>query len=207
MRRDISLLYFLGVPDDDETVRLAEQNWYHLVDVRMTYATKSPTKVQPLDLPPDLNIRDCRPDDMTALRNIARKSHRDSRFYFDQHLHNDLCDQLYETWISESCGGYADRVLIAECRGRTVGYNTCHIEADGHKGRIGLLGVDESARGTGVGAGLMAKALRWFASLKVQEVTVATQARNLAAGAFYQRQGFALKDIGLWYHKWYGRFS
>jgi hypothetical protein len=30
-----------------------------------------------------------------------------------------------------------------------------------------------------------------------------TQGRNLAAQRLYQRTGFLIRDLQLWYHKWY----
>jgi len=106
-------------------------------------------------------------------------------------------DALYETWIDKSCSGSAAAVLVADVDGAPAGYVTC--DADG---RIGLFAVAEHARNRGVGAALVASALRWFAAQGVDEVRVATQGRNVAAQQLYQAAGFRTEALKLWYHRW-----
>jgi RimJ/RimL family protein N-acetyltransferase len=49
----------------------------------------------------------------------------------------------------------------------------------------------------------VAEALRWFAGRGTAEVTVVTQARNLAAQQVYQKAGFQTWAVQLWYHRWF----
>jgi dTDP-4-amino-4,6-dideoxy-D-galactose acyltransferase len=141
-----------------------------------------------------------------ALRHLAAASHRDTRFHFDAHFPRPLCDALYAHWIQASCEGYADAVLVAGPEGAPVGYVTCHLDrASGGvpEGRIGLIGVAESARGQGLGPQLVRQALTWFADHGAASVSVVTQGRNVAAQRLYQRCGFLTRDVHLFYHKWY----
>jgi dTDP-4-amino-4,6-dideoxy-D-galactose acyltransferase len=201
---DIKLLYFLACSDDAVTTRIAEDNGFRLVDVRMTFAinTSSPIfagKASPTCL---VVVRQALAEDVEIVGGIARESHRDSRFFFDENIPLHLGKSLYETWIKKSCEGYADAVLVAELNNRPVGYISCHHEEQGI-GRIGLIGVSKSKRGIGIGSRLLKSALEWFAERGITEITVVTQGRNRTGQRLYQRFGFLTQEVQLWYHKWY----
>jgi ribosomal protein S18 acetylase RimI-like enzyme len=170
------------------------------VDIRLTLGLRSGSI---LDKPGDKDkrIRPCQSADTEALMALARSAHGDSRFFADLHFPRERCAALYETWIAQDCRGSADRVLVAEWEGQVAGYISCHASAG--RGQIGLLGVKSEARGRGLGKSLVAEALRWFAGRGTAEVTVVTQARNLAAQQVYQKAGFQTWAVQLWYHRWF----
>jgi dTDP-4-amino-4,6-dideoxy-D-galactose acyltransferase len=204
--REIDCLYFLADADDSETIRLLEGAGFHFVDIRTTLETK----VTALRLfnpriflgPVDFRIRAGRLEDLPALRAIAGVSHVDSRFYNDGRFPPERCRNLYEVWIEKSVNGWAQAVLVAELNGEAVGYITCHFTST--KAEIGLLGVGEKAQGRGLGQQLIAESLRWFQEQGVKEVTVVTQGRNIRAQRVYQKAGFLVRSIQLWYHFWRG---
>jgi dTDP-4-amino-4,6-dideoxy-D-galactose acyltransferase len=197
----IDCLYFLGDVADKSTVRLAEDNEFRFVDIRVTLERQ-------LDIPVVGDritqgvIRLCTPEDVPALRAIARVSHRDSRFYYDSNFPTSLCDALYETWIEKSCKGYADAVLVAEFQGWPVGYISCHL-LDQAEGQIGLFGVSADFQGKGLGQKLVNESLRWFAEQDMRQVAIVTQGRNCKAQRLYQRCGFLTRSAQLWYHRWF----
>jgi ribosomal protein S18 acetylase RimI-like enzyme len=200
----IDCLYFLADPDDDETIKLAEVYRFHMVDIRITL------KCSLLNRPKSSNsaasdyvlVRDVQPGDRTALQVIARSAYYDSRFYYDPHFSSESCAGLYETWIKQSCKGYADVVLVAETQGKPVGYVSCHLLGD-DKGKIGLVGISESMRGCGVGKLMVNASLHWFAAHDVKVVEVVTQGRNYTAQRLYQLCGFVTESVHIWYHKWF----
>lgn len=194
----LDCLYFLADPDPG-TVRLAEDGGFRLVDVRVTLLAQIEARDrQPWDRD---GLRRALPEDIQALRAIAETSHGDSRFYQDHRFLRPRCDELFRTWIERSCHGYAQEVLVAECRGRVAGYVTCHL--DGQKqGRIGLLAVASWARGLGLGTRLVEAGLSWFAEQGVKDVRVATQGRNVKALRLYGRSRFLVHCVQLWYHRW-----
>jgi len=198
----IDCLYFLANSDHADTVRVAEDNKFHFVDIRVTLEKQLGDIPVVNDRVFSGSIRLCKPSDVPALRAIARVSHRDSRFYYDGNFPESLCNALYETWIEKSCGGYADAVLVAELRGQPVGYVSCHL-TDLAKGRIGLVGAGKDFRGEGLGRVLVTKSLRWFAEHGARQVTVVTQGRNWRAQRLYQRCGFVTQSVQLWYHRWF----
>lgn len=196
----IDCLYFLADPNDSQTIRLAEDYGYRLVDLRLTFERKLiPDEVRPLMD----SIRPFVERDLEPLIQIARTSYSDSRFYFDPCFPREKCELFYETWVRNSTNGsgFADMTLVAELNGLTAGFITskCH-ETIGH---IGLVGVAESARGRSLGLALVNNALRWFIEQGMERVQVVTQGRNIAAQRLYQRCGFLTSDLGLWYHKWF----
>ena len=195
----IDCLYFLADFEDPETIRLAENNFFRLVDIRLTLSLAFSSLPQ---MPLTAAIRMSHSQDIPALRAIARSSHTSSRFYFDPNFPRDRCDALYETWIEKSCSGDADVVFVPEVEGEPAGYVSCHLKPD-QTGLIGLVGLAPEARGKDVGTELVLEALHWFRTKNVNKVTVVTQGRNVAAQRVYQRCGFCTQSLQLWYHRWY----
>ncbi len=200
----IDCLYYLGDLGDAASIQLAEENKFHLVDLRVTLDAQITAPLLHACHHPQASVRTYKPSDLAALRVIARASHYDSRFYYDPHFPNSRCDDLYETWIEKSCNGDADEVLVAELTGRLAGYISCHIR-DPHQatGQIGLAAVGREAQGNGIGYQLVQESLRWFAEHGVQQVVVVTQGRNSQAQRLYQKCGFLTRSIQAWYHRWY----
>ncbi len=193
----IRCLYFMADPNDAESVESAELGGFHLADVRLTFARKIESGSV---MPP--RIRSWCQSDLPALAALARVSHRDTRFYFDDGFANSRCDDLYETWIRNSCAGYADAVLLAQVDDQTAGYVTCHLEPNS-EGRIGLLAVSRDFHRQGIGSNLIRGALNWFAGLGVTRASVTTQLRHVAGQRLYQRCGFRTASAHLLYHRWF----
>lgn len=205
LQAGVRCLYFLSRADDADTVRIAEDSHFRLVDMRMTFARRLSSETRLTENPPGDSspVRPVRSADIGALQTIARQSYLDTRFYFDLNFPRRLSDRLYETWIQRSCEGYADTVLVAELAGEPVGYISCHLDTESRAGKIGLVGVSPHAQGQGLGSQLVQGAVEWFRAQHMHTVSVATQARNCAAQRLYQRCGFLVQNVQLWYHKWY----
>ncbi len=196
----IDCLYFLCDAGEMESVRLAQRNRFNFVDVRMTFETTLKPGSAPVEQV--AGIRSAGPDDVDKLAAIAKRSHTDSRFYKDGHFDRARCDDLFAAWITKSCQGRSEGVLVAEEKGEPVGYITCDRAADG-SGQIGLVAVAEQASGKGWGTRLVRGALDWFSSRKFDKVEVVTQGCNVAAQRLYQRAGFVTKSVEFWFHWWY----
>jgi dTDP-4-amino-4,6-dideoxy-D-galactose acyltransferase len=201
----IDCLYLLVDAADLQAIRCAEQWSFRCTDLRVTLVCRladAQAKVEGSDA---AHVRPAAPDDLPALQAIARVSHRDSRFYADPHFERERCDALYETWITNSCAGQAEQVLVAERAGRAAGYISCHC-GGAAGGSIGLIAVCPDARGLGLGRVLLGAALDWFRDQAREadgQVTVVTQGRNVRAQRLYQRCGFVSEALQLWYHRWY----
>jgi dTDP-4-amino-4,6-dideoxy-D-galactose acyltransferase len=198
----IDCLYYLTEAGDEQSMRLAAAHDFGLVDIRMTLSRElGHGEPKPARTIAGL-VRLVRPEDLPALRAIARKSHRDTRFYFDPHFPREKCNELYETWIEKSCASYADTVLVAEYHGDAVGYISCKTQQP-KVGQIGLLAIDGGAAGLGLGSALVAEALDWCRSQSHERVVVVTQGRNVRAQRCYQKSSFLTESVHLWYHRWF----
>jgi dTDP-4-amino-4,6-dideoxy-D-galactose acyltransferase len=69
-------------------------------------------------------------------------------------------------------------------------------------GRIGLIAVDDQARGAGVGSLLIRQAHRWMQGRGARQATVVTQLENQPACRLYERLGYHLADVRNYYHFW-----
>lgn len=196
----IDCLYFLADAADKESAVLAADNGFRFVDIRTTYERPLAGHDSFDEIAPE--IRKAVPEDVPALKSIANVSHHDSRFYFDPEFSESACNALYETWIEKSCQDYANAVLVAEIEGRAVGYISLHLD-EGNIGQIGLIAVGADAKGHGLGKKLINESLRWFASKGVERVVVVTQGRNVVAQRLYQKFGFMLTSVEVWYHRWF----
>jgi dTDP-4-amino-4,6-dideoxy-D-galactose acyltransferase len=198
----IACLYFLADADHSETTQIAAEYGFRLVDVRMTLEHRCLPESAPSALSVEEGIRPFGPRDLSALRDLAGRSHRDSRFFFDPHFPAARSRQLFETWIEKSCNNDRDQVFVAEVEGKAAGYITCQFVNE-QTGRIGLLGLDATVQGRGIGTRLVRTALGWFAAHGANRVTVVTQGRNIRAQRLYQRCGFVTAAFQLWYHRWF----
>jgi dTDP-4-amino-4,6-dideoxy-D-galactose acyltransferase len=197
--RRIECLYFCADPSDVETLRVAPRYGFDLVDVRITLDAR-------VDMPSEASpaaprVRPVVDADLDALERIARESHRDSRFFRDHRFDPTRSADLFALWIGKSARGWADVTLVAETDGVCAGYITGHLQGSG-AATIGLAGVAPAGRRRGCGRALVAALAAWLASRGVATMRVTTQGSNAPALAFYQRAGFAVSGIALWYHRW-----
>jgi len=190
----VECLYFLARDEPGEAAA-AENAGFRLMDVRVELA-------RPAAADETASLREARPEDAAVLRRLAREHHRITRFYADPRFPDERCDDLYETWIVRSLDGWADVVLVAERDGQPHGYMTVHSDAAAGSGTLGLSSVEVSARGQGLGRELVHGAVDWCFTHGLADVTVATQARNVAALRTFEACGFRVRDVGLWFHKW-----
>lgn len=198
----IVCVYFLADAADAETRAAAERHGYSLTDIRVR-----------LDAPVGAErtssgegtVRLAQPSDLPALKAIARASHTNTRFYADGRFDRSRCAALYEHWIARSLSGeLADAVWVADADGTPVGYLTIQAMA-ADSARIGLVAVDSERRSRGLGSALMAAAHEWCLARGITRLDVIAQGTNDAALRFYGRAGFVVRDVGLWYHRWFDR--
>jgi dTDP-4-amino-4,6-dideoxy-D-galactose acyltransferase len=187
----VRCLYWLSRADRTEV-----PSAFQLVDERVTYVWNThPIQSETTAVRPFL------PADLDSLENLARQSHRNSRFYSDPHFDKSKCDELYATWIRKSCRGWANAVWVSVVAENPVGYLTCHRGPDG-SGSIGLVAVADNARGRGLGRQLVAAAQAYFHAEGVGQVSVVTQGKNEAAQRLYEVCGFECVSREFWYHFW-----
>jgi dTDP-4-amino-4,6-dideoxy-D-galactose acyltransferase len=196
----IDCLYFLADSGDEETIRLAEDHGFRLVDIRVTMALKMSAWIADAGGAAGDSIRAFEPADLPVLKEMAGRLHRDSRFFSDSGFPESRSRKLFEKWLENSCLRPTDRVFVAEDAGKAAGYITCHPVSP-EAGQIELVAVDVPAQARGLGRALMRAALAWFAAGGMAEVTIVTQGRNVRALRLYERCGFQIRSLQLWYHR------
>jgi dTDP-4-amino-4,6-dideoxy-D-galactose acyltransferase len=199
-RSSIDCMYLLADSNDATTLRLAAEFGWRLVDLRVTLAADLASLANN-----DKPMRLATPLDVPFLKQLAIRSHTDSRFYRDGNFRAAACDQLFAFWIERSvldCT-FAGAVFVPELDGNVpAGYITCAIK-DGI-GDIGLIAVDPTMHRKGLGTRLLAQAARWFREQGAERASVVTQGCNIPALRMYERFGFTIESVQLWFHWWRG---
>ena len=191
---EVEGLYFLADSNDPVTVLLAEDNNFHLMDIRMVL-TRDLGKRIPIACT-NITMRYGQPTDVPVLRDLA--TYHDSRFYYDLHL-QPKCDEMFRIWIERSCTGYADQVFIGELDGQIASYITVK------KNEIVLVGSGDRYQYRGATGELLWYALHYLNEQGYAQAVVTTQGRNLAALRLYQTSGFITSKVQLYYHVWFER--
>ena len=195
----IRCLYFHAETNDSTTIRIAEDNHFQLVDIRVAMEMKmrSPTPIMK-----DNAIRHATRKDLPILRDLFAGISSCSRFHFDTRFPPDVAERLYRCWIERSIEGYATCVFVLEDNNTILGCITGHLNAIDKSAKVGLLAVSNSARLKGVGSRLLQAFCCFAAEQKYTTYQVVTQGRNIAAQRLYARNKFLIKSVLLTYHKW-----
>jgi dTDP-4-amino-4,6-dideoxy-D-galactose acyltransferase len=196
-RSSLDCMYLLVESDDAATVRRASEFGWRMVDMRVTLGTKLSNEVRT-----HAPMRQASLADLPYLKHLATRSHTHSRFYTDGNFPVTACDELFSSWIERSVRDrdFAGAVFMPEVGDEPGGYITCAIKQG--VGYIGLVAVDPVTHGKGLGTSLLAEAARWFSEQGTERVAVVTQGCNIPALRMYQRFGFTIESIQLWFHWW-----
>jgi GNAT superfamily N-acetyltransferase len=99
--------------------------------------------------------------------------------------------------ISLLSSGGADRIWVAEFKGKVVGLLGFHLtpllHVSGSLGRITALVVDEKFRGKAIGRQLVEAAERWAWERDCTRIEVTSADQRARAHQFYQELGYALE--------------
>lgn len=142
------------------------------------------------------------PGDVDALARIAATAFHATRYAADPRFPRDAVARLYDTWLRNSCAGFADEVLVLGPPGAAQGFVTLHAAPSSREARIGLIAVAGDCRGSGAGRRLVEGAVDWAQRRDCHELRVITQGNNVAAQRLYQRCGFVTLSAQTWYHAW-----
>jgi dTDP-4-amino-4,6-dideoxy-D-galactose acyltransferase len=202
---NLTCLYLLADPANPAAIQMAERAGFHYMDARLTLEFYPPADFcgfNQIELP-NHRTRTAQMADLPELKAIARDSHHNTRFYADPNFSLEQCNRLYEVWIENSLTGYAQQVFVVENKiSKAVeAYISCHLKD--RKGEIGLTAVHHSARGQQIGFSLVQKSLSWFFESGAETIEVVTQAGSRPAVNLYQKAGFLISDLQLWFHKWF----
>lgn len=88
------------------------------------------------------------------------------------------------------------RLLLAIENEKLLGYHFCKIDPDAESGYVDFIGTDQSARGRGLGADLLASGMDWMLSaVSTSKISLTVNADNLAARTLYEKFGFVTERV------------
>jgi len=168
--------------DVAEVARL-EQLGFGVVDVNVTLA-RGPGR---LDAPGAERVDLAGPEDAAAVRALAERDLRVSRFHRDPRVDDAAADRVKGDWAEATVRGErGDGVLVAREDGRPIGFLAMLSTPSARV--IDLMVVRGDQRGRGVGRALVGA----FLARGGARFEVGTQAANVAAIAFYEACGFRM---------------
>ena len=183
---EYQLLYWNVSRDHPDSIAIATESKLFLADKKATFAYDSLEAISK-ELPAN-----CRgfssEDDEEHLISLGIASGIYSRFKIDPLL-VPFFEPLYRKWMENSLNrSFADEIIVYD-EGGVKGMVTLKKEKD--TGHIGLIAVDESARGQGVGKALVDAALTWAKENGCRKAEVVTQLDNEAAVKLYEKAGLS----------------
>ena len=204
-QNDVNCLYYIADSDDIQSIRLAEENGFRNVEIRITYEYNlkdwDPETREIRN--PDIHLRPARAGDLQVLIEMSTDSFRDSRWYFDPEFPEGKTRAYYPVWVENSLNGYTDYVLVAEHDGQVMGYITGNLQKDKTAGTIEIMAVRPEARGLGIGHELFSSSLDIQKLNGSEYIVTNTQGRNITTNRMLIRHGLNIKDIQIYYHKWF----
>jgi len=147
-----------------------------------------------------IEFRKNSPDD--KLVKLALQAGKYSRFRLDKNFKNNEYERLYTQWLLNSVAKkIAFEVLVAVSEKEIVGLTT--LGEKGNYADIGLVSVEESFSGRGIGTDLIHTADNIAFRLKYNQIKVVTQGENLNACKLYEKCNFKLESMTNVYHLWH----
>ncbi|MEA4811396.1 MAG: GNAT family N-acetyltransferase [Anaerolineaceae bacterium] len=192
-------LYFLSASSGGEQIFLITQSGYLMMDIRITLQAVLNSAKPRVSVQTGFSIASS--SDIASLRHIASMNHSDTRFYTDTHFERARCDELYATWIEKSVRDPGQKVYIYKPEREALGYISTYC-TENHS-VVGLVGIAPVCQGKGIGSKLLQRALAGLEEEGSAKAEVVTQGSNIKAIQFYEKNGFKIKSIETWFHKWY----
>ncbi|WP_435356925.1 GNAT family N-acetyltransferase [Emticicia sp. SJ17W-69] len=134
------------------------------------------------------------------LYDLAYLSGSHSRFKLDNGFGIENFKRLYREWVNKSVSHAIARKVFVYSNKKIGGMVTLNVKEE--TATIGLIAVDETLQGQGIGASLIDACVEFCKNEKIQTLDVPTQMDNLQACRFYEKYGFEIKEINNIYHFW-----
>lgn len=196
----LELLYLVTAPDDERSNTSAHQAGAWLADRKVTFGMLVTAETR--ELPVSHAVRPT--TQLTArLESLALQSGKYSRFRLDPRFEAGVFPRLYGLWLRNSLShDLAREVLVFETEAGAEALGLLTLGVKQGRADIGLLAVDEQARGQRIGQQLVQAARQRTAAWGLAELQVVTQLENAPACRFYRKCGFTEYTVEHIYHLW-----
>ena len=135
------------------------------------------------------------------LLSLAMQSGVHSRFKIDPNFKHNEFERLYKKWIENSFAEKEHQRVLGYYENETLLGFVSIAEKLGVL-NIGLIAVDQSARGKGIGSSLLQWVFNYAKLNQFEQVHVVTQAANKDALNFYEQHSFEIISRTFLYHVW-----
>ncbi len=136
-----------------------------------------------------------------TLFDLAIESGIHSRFKVDERIPNSKFEEMYRLWMINSVNKkISDVVLVYKEADKIIGFVT--VGKKENRGNIGIIAVDATGRGKGIGKSLVNAAENYCIEIGLKYLQVVTQGKNIPACKLYEKCGFDLESILYFYHIW-----
>jgi len=196
----IDCMYFLVDPHDVASLESARILKMLHTGIRIVFHLES------LDRYAGFRSDEVRPagaQDMPGLMALAARLHPTTRFFLDPGFDRAKAGGLYARWLERSLDDPGCMLLTAGVHGAPAGY--CLAKRTDDASTLELLGVDQGCQGTGLGRTLMSAGLEWLSSKGARDARLVTQGGGPNLLRFYEKAGFVIESVKLWFHYWPGR--
>lgn len=196
--KDVRLLYLFMDNEDTVSQESANKVSAKLVDRKVTFNLK----IGDARFETDDHIKPFMAGYPSGrLIQLAMQSGLYSRYKVDLNFKNNEFEKLYTTWIINSVNKkIADYTFVYREAGVELGLVT--LKLNDNYGQIGLIAVDESARGRSIGKKLVFAVNDLLKDKGIDNVQVPTQQDNIGACKFYKSIGFEEIKTESIYHIW-----
>ncbi len=205
-KEQVKLLIARCSTTDVNTIHDMETRGFLLMDT-LVYLRKDLRDYSPQDYHCELTIRTFRPEDISQVVDVARKSFSgyNGHYNVDARLDSQAAVEVYASWAERCCldRSVAAHVLVAEKDGRVVGFRAIRINTP-QQAEFILAGVSPEARNKGVYRSFVIEGLRWCKMMQVEEVLISTLLVNTPVQKTCEQLGFTAHSSFYTFHKWFG---
>lgn len=197
----VRCLYFAAAGSCAQTLAQAKKMGFQYVDVKLVLENKLVKSKKEKKV--NANIRTAQEVDLANLKKLARRSHKDTRFFKDLNFNPAKSRELYAKWVEKDFR--ENQVFILGKNGskrNPIGYLTAKIFPS-ERARINLIAIDSRHQKKKFGSKLLAGVLKILAARGISVVQVATQGSNVPALRLYEKAGFRIVNSKAWFHRWF----
>jgi dTDP-4-amino-4,6-dideoxy-D-galactose acyltransferase len=196
-KQQYDLVYVFGDKNTDIPSEILEKFNGKIVDRKITYTAQ----IESLRTKSTVEIKEFDKQNGSKLYDLAYLSGTHSRFRLDEGLSIENFKRLYREWIDKSVSyQIAKKVFVYENNGQIKGMVTLGVKEK--TANIGLIAVDETLQGKGVGMSLIDACVQYCKTVTIATLDVPTQLDNAQACRFYEKCGFTEKSVQNIYHFW-----
>ena len=196
-KQQYDLVYVFGDKNTNIPNQILSKFKGKLVDRKITYTAQ----IEDLQTKNTVEIKEFEEKNANLLYELAYLSGKYSRFKLDEGIEIANFKRLYREWIDKSVSHQiAKKVFVYNENGQIMGMITLGVKEK--VANIGLIAVDETLQGKGIGMSLIDACVRYCKAENIITLDVPTQLDNTQACKFYEKCGFTEKSVQNIYHFW-----